>query len=384
MRNKKLFIIIFLISILTADFSGKAYPWSFFRIIDSSPSNASEIKELENFDIENDILYLPPLKDKGLFESIHDLSICRRKDIRNHIYIYMTLGREYLTNAITRSKRYHAIVAAIIKNEKDIPEDIALLPLLESGFNPYALSRSKAAGLWQFLNSTSKPLGLRNDSWIDERRDIEKSTIAATKHLRNLYRTFNSWELALTAYNGGAGYLNKVIRKGGTANLRELQKRGLLKKETSEFVPRFAALVVLYKNRQLFGIEEESESETQINTEELVLEYPIDIRNIEKYTGVSLDFIRKFNPELKQNITPPYYKNYTIRIPSVAKEAFQNNMSKLTEVYFRKLERHIVKDGECLSIIAARYNAEIKKIQSINNIDNPNRIRPGLELYIPI
>jgi membrane-bound lytic murein transglycosylase D len=383
MINKKLKILI-MILLLMPGFSGKAYTWSFFKIIDSGNSNDAERKELENFNIEDDILYLPPLKDKAFFESIADLSICRKKDVRYHIYEYLTFGREYLTNAIMRSGRYISIVEEIIKNDKDIPPDIALLPLLESGFNPYALSRSKAAGLWQFLNSTGKSLGLRNDSWIDERRDIEKSTLAAIRHLKSLYNTFNSWELALTAYNGGAGYVRAVIRKGRTTDLRELQRRGLLKKETSEFVPRFASLAVLYRNRQLFGIDGGMPAEPAISTEEFVLEFPVDIRNIEKYTGVPMEIIRKYNPELKKNITPPYFKNYTIRIPSEAKESFLNNKQNLSGIYYRKLERHIVKQGECISVIAARYNAEIKKILNINNIDNPKRIRPGLELFIPI
>lgn len=353
------------------------------KITDSpGEKNAMEHENTENG--EPEFFFLPPIGDKDLFESVNDLSICRNKYVREYIYQYLTIGREFLIYAIARSNRYSRIVEEIFNENSNIPEDISLLPLLESGFNPYARSRSKAVGLWQFMKGTSRELGLKTNKWVDERRDIEKSTKAAIKHLNGLHRIFNSWELALTAYNGGASYVKKAMIKCGADTFRELVDSGALHRETSEFVYRFAALLIIYKNQELFDIESDIPEEDHPETENIVLRYPVSISRLAEVTDVPSEIIKKYNPELKKNTTPPYEKDYTIRMPRGSKEIIERNKSRLYVVKYKKLRKHIVRKGECISKIAALYKTRSRNIIIFNNIKNPNLIRPGMELYIPI
>lgn len=338
----------------------------------------------KNVFLENTFYFLPPVENGDFFESINDLSICKNKQVRKYIFLYLTDGRDFLNAAITRSNRYLKTVEDVFNNNKDIPKDISLLPLLESAFNPYAVSRSKAVGMWQFLKNTSRPLNLKVNNWVDERRDVEKSTIAAIRHLRCLYSTFGSWELALAAYNGGAGQVKRAMRKSKSKTFAQLHASGALKKETSEYVHRFAAMLILYKNQKFFDIETETVQTFQAESESIVFEYPVKINYVSKLTGIPIETLRLMNPELKQNITPLYENKYTLRIPKGCKEILEANISSLYEIKYSKLKKHIVKKGECISRIAVLYKTEVKKIVLINNLKSPEAIKPGLELYIPI
>ncbi|MFH0974466.1 MAG: transglycosylase SLT domain-containing protein [Spirochaetota bacterium] len=328
--------------------------------------------------------FLPPQDDKDFFSSISDLSICRSRHVRKFIFLYLNEGREYLTAALTRSNRYLRRIEEIFSENSDIPKDIALLPLLESAFNPYAVSRSKAVGLWQFLKGTSRPLKLKVNNWVDERRNVEKSTQAAIKHLRNLYSMFGSWELALASYNGGAGYIKRSMIKTRSRSVTELLESGYLKRETNEYLYRFAALLVIYKNQKLFDIGDEAASPIAAETEKIVFEYPVKIKVAATLADVPVETLKSLNPELNQNITPPFEKKYTLIVPKGCKAKLENNITSLYDIKFNNLKKHVVKKGECISRIASLYKTQVKKIMLFNNLKNPGSIKPGLELYIPI
>jgi membrane-bound lytic murein transglycosylase D len=262
--------------------------------------------------------------------------------------------------------------------------DISLLPLLESGFNPYAVSKSRAAGLWQFIRGTSVKFGLKTDRWIDERRDIEKSTQAAINHLKNLYTIFNNWELTLAAYNGGAGHVKRSMQKTGKSNFWELRKTDSLSKETNEYVARFAALLIIYKNQEVFDLHDELNLIEHPETEKIVLEYPVNINHISKISGTSIGVLRELNPQLKRNLTPPYYKQYTLRLPIEAKKRLKKKQNNIYRIKFARLKSHIVREGECIYKIARRYRIKPISIIMLNDLKNPHLIRPGFKLYIPI
>jgi len=384
MTYSKFIFIHSIILITILGFIQESFSWSLFVLLKDQKLNNEEIKGIMDYDLNKDIAFLPPLENKSFIEAIDDLSICRKRDVRKYIYLYLTSGRKFLINGIKRSKVYYRIIEKIFEKNRDIPLYISLLPLLESGFSPYAVSRSKAVGIWQFMKPTARALGLKTDRWLDERRDIEKSTIAAIRHLKSLYKTFQSWELALTAYNGGAGHVKRAMLKSKAINFLELYRSGMLKKQTEEFVPRFIALLVIFKNQKLFDIGAEIDDFTAIETKNFVINYPINIHYISKLAGVSIKTIRKYNPELKRNITPPYYKKYTLRLPVYACKKLKEKRRSLYKYRYKKIRRHIVKKGECISKIAVRYKIRPKMIIRFNKIKNPRLIRPGQRLYIPI
>ncbi|MBN2158100.1 MAG: transglycosylase SLT domain-containing protein [Spirochaetes bacterium] len=355
MRPAKIIIctIIVLAALVGAD--TQLLSWGLFNLFTDTEFSRAGLDKVEAFDPDRDILYLPGLGNKDLFESSRDLSICRNSAVRKHIYLYLTSQREYLIRAIQRSYRYRETIGEILKKNPDLPEELGLLPLLESCFDPHAVSSSSAVGLWQFLENTSQTLGLRNNHWLDERRHVEKSTEAALQHLRNMRKIFHRWDLALAAYNGGAGYVKRTMDKHRMNDFWELRKNGLLRAETSEYVPKFAALMLIYTNQRLFGIIDEIKQPKIQQTEYITLRHPVDLREVAQISGVALQKIRELNPELNSNITPPSIGEYRLRMPSDAKKTIEKSESYLYRRKITGVIEHRVKKGECLSSIARRY-----------------------------
>ncbi len=329
MKYARIAFVSFFILIFFLSYNQRVFSLGFFKLYSESEYSDNGFQKVQKFDPEKDTLYLPGLEDKELFESIQDLSLCRKQIVREYIYIYLTSGREYLIRSIERSYIYSEIINDIMKKNPDIPSDIALLPLLESGFDPNAVSRSNAVGLWQFLQSTSSRLDLKSNKWVEERRDIEKSTEAAIRHLRYLHKILKSWDLALAAYNGGDGQIRRAMEKTDSHNVWDLIKSGSLSRETSEYVPRFAALAIIYNNRKMFGIESEIKLPEKEKTETVKLNYQIDILLLSKLCGIDIDEIKKYNPELNSRFTPPPSENYSLRLTDASARKFYLNLGVL-------------------------------------------------------
>ena len=329
--RKATYIVIFvlLLSLTLVALDTKSFCWNLLDLFTDTEFSEEGLQKAIEYEPNMDHFFLPTLEGKELFASIDDLSICRREEVRKFLYMYLTVGREYVKNSIYRSYMYVDIIEDILEEYPEVPEDIALLPLLESGFSPHAVSRSGAVGLWQFMYPTSRMLGLKVNSWVDERRDIEKSTRAAIRHLKNLYRIYGSWELALSAYNGGAGHVSRTMNRTGIEDFWKLTRSGELRNETSEYVARYAALVLIYKNRELFNIGHDLKPLPEMDeTENMVLQYPVNIHSFSKISGVPVKTLKKLNPELKRNVTPPYTKKYTLRVPSEKKKGYREQQEK--------------------------------------------------------
>ncbi len=348
-------VIILTIIIIVIGFNKYLFSWGLFNLFSDVEYSQEGLDRVMEFDPDNDILFLPPVKGKGMFEAINDLSITRKKEVRKYIYIYLTSGREYVKRSIEKSYLYMDIIDEIFEENSDMPKELALLPLLESGFNPYAVSKSHAVGLWQFMSNTSAPLGLRNNRWVDERRDIEKSTEAAITHLRNLHKRFGSWGLALAAYNGGGGHVSRAVARTSANDIWELKKTGLLRQETYEYVPRYIALVLIYKNQRLYGIKDEISIPEQEKTVNVVFKQPVNIKDVSTLTGVPIKTLKELNPELVHNMTPPSNRKYTLRVPEKAKESVDENISRLYRNKITRIVPYRVQPGDSVSAIARKY-----------------------------
>ena len=300
---------------LLLGYNSRVFSVELFGLFSPNGSAAEDLQRIRDFNPDRDMFYLPSIDKKEFFESVDDLSICRRSEVRENLYIYLTSGRDYVKKSIERSYYYMPVITAIIEKYPDIPEDIALLPMLESGFNPEAVSKSSAVGLWQFLAATSSGLGLKDDRWTDERRDIEKSTEAAIRHLRYLHRKFGSWDLALAAYNGGCGQVSRAMERIGARDFWSLRSSGALSYETSQYVPRYAALVIIYRNRRLSGLAGEINPPRLMTTETVTVKAHLNLNDLCTKCGISPEIIRIYNPELKTDTIPSYSGTYTLRIP---------------------------------------------------------------------
>ena len=160
--------------------------------------------------------------------------------VQGHIRYFNTSIRNRFEQWLFRLSRYRPLVETIFA-EFDLPSDLVYLSLVESGFNPYAYSRAKATGPWQFMKGTAKVYGLRVDAYVDERRDPIKSTVAAARYLRDLYDLFGAWPLAMAAYNAGEGKVMRALQKAQAESFTDISKTRLIRRETKEYVPRFMA-----------------------------------------------------------------------------------------------------------------------------------------------
>ncbi len=372
---KRIIMLLLILPFFLLPAAARGSSWSLVAMLDRNINPPASIVKTEPF-------FPPHIEGKDFFTSIDDLSILRRTEVRRFLNQYMKYGREYVYRGIFRSGRYMDVIDEIFKRYSCMPDDLKILPLLESGFDPNAVSRSKAVGLWQFIDGTSRRLGILNNSWVDERKSIHKSTDAALRHLKSLYDTFNSWELALAAYNGGAGHVRRAMIRSGTENFWDLLDSGMLRRETAEYVPRFAALAIMYKNPDLFLLDEAAAA-SAISLDLVEFDYPVDIRKIAKVTGITQNVLRAYNPEIRKNITPPHLPRYSLLIPTEALDSLMENIESVYVLKYSDLSACRVKKGDTLSAIAGRYGVKTSSIMIINDIRCARCIRPGQKLLIP-
>ena len=252
--------------------------------------------------------------ESDFFQSVDNLTILHSYQVQEQINWYLGYDYSGTVAAFERSQKYIPAIKNIFEKEKDIPSELIYLPLLESGFSPVAVSKSNAKGLWQFVSVTAEELNLLDDSYVDERSDIRKSTKAAVRHLKYLYSVFKNWEFALAAYNGGAGYVSSIIAKNPGMNFWQLAEANKFRRETALYVPRFAALLVIQKHLETTSIYPKL-SDVNFDVLKVTVETPATVSGISKSFGISEKKIREFNPQLKGNIIPPYSKTYSLIIP---------------------------------------------------------------------
>ncbi len=181
-----------------------------------------------------------------------DIPVTVNSAVEQWVDYFTGRGRKHFERYLERSEYFIPYIHPILR-EHSMPEDLVYLSMIESGFNNLARSRAKAVGPWQFMSFTGKKYGLAVNWWVDERRDIQKSTVAAINYLRDLYSMFGSWELAASAYNAGEGKIARAIQRYGSKDFWVLVKGRYLKPETRNYVPKMIAAALVAKNREQFG-----------------------------------------------------------------------------------------------------------------------------------
>lgn len=325
--------------------------------------------------------------EHAIRESDFDLPIEYNSRVGRWIEFYVTRGRETFHLWLTRSGRYVEMMRSIMASE-GVPEDLAYLPLVESGYNPNAYSRARAVGIWQFISSTGEIAGLRRDAWVDQRRDPEKATHAAARHLKELYEDFGSWPLALAAYNSGQARVMQAIAAAGDDDFWGLS----LPWETMDYVPRVYAAIIIAKDPEAFGFSVRYESSDAY--EDVVFDRAIDLSTVARLADESVEELRRLNPELINGCTPPETE-YSLRVPRGSKETLLRAFAELPEEerYLserevrRRAERYTwityrVKRGDTLSQIAARYRTTVSKLKRWNPQARGRFIHPGDRLRI--
>ena len=205
--------------------------------------------------------------------------------------------------------------------EEGVPQDLIYLAQAESGFQPLALSRAGARGMWQFMASRARSYGLERSWWVDERQDPEKSTVAAARHLKDLYKQFGDWYLAMAAYNSGASTVQHAVERTGYADFWELYRRGVLPKETRNYVPIILAVTIMAKNPAQYGLEHVT-PEPAPQVDQVTIDYPVDLRLVAECVDTSVNYLQELNPSLLR-MTTPKDQSFTLNLPAGSREKYE-------------------------------------------------------------
>ncbi len=292
---------------------------------------------------------------------------------------FLGKGRRSFEIGLTRSGRYLAMARRIFA-EEGVPQDLAFLAHIESGFRHNARSSARALGLWQFMRGTASIYNLRCDSYVDERLDPEKSTRACAQHLRDLHDEYDDWYLSLAAYNAGAGKVNRAIRKAGARDFWAIARTRYLVNETRNFVPQILAATLLAKSPGAYGFSETTDPPLEYDS--VTVDSPTDLRVVSSCTGVSVDDLQELNPALLLMQTPRA-SEYAIHVPKGSGERFALEIAKIPADKRLVFHRHIVRSGQTLGLLARRYGTTVRAIQDANRLGRKTTIYVGDTLLIP-
>lgn len=398
-----------------------------------------ELKTSEINNKKNEVLIVITEEDKNFIEkeaSALNMQIPADKDIDYFIDYFTTTKKYFTENALKRANYFMPMVRKIFRQE-GLPEELAYLAVVESGFNPFATSPANAAGIWQFIPSTGRRFGLRIDDYIDERRDPYKSTIAAAKYLKTLYNMFGSWELAIAAYNCGEKCVAKRLESSSATSFSEIKET--LPSQTKEYVPRFFAILLIANNPEKYGLDVKTNVYDVIN---FTADREINLNDLAQEKKVDYDILKFYNAHLKKDLafegininlpkldyaatfdrryitTQPIAKNKTSENRYVAKTSNPKPSSELVQTIVpqtqpsksendseslisliktsekpevvktsykpssNKENIYIVQKGDTLFSIARKFGVSVDVLRNLNNLESDN-IKVGQELLIP-
>jgi membrane-bound lytic murein transglycosylase D len=310
----------------------------------------------------------------------HDLPLTVNDEVLSFLNFFQTpRGRAIVETGLRRAGRYRGMIARVL-GEEGVPQDLIYLAQAESAFQPTALSRAGARGMWQFVAYRGQEYGLRHTWWLDERQDPEKATHAAAQHLRDLYKMFGDWYLAMAAYNCGPGNVQKAIERTGYADFWELYRRNVLPRETKNYVPIILALTLIAKDAPHYGIQAEPES--PVATDMVKPGRAIDLRLVAETIDVDVETLRTLNPSLLRLATPDD-PAFELHLPLGSAPKFSAEIADIPPDKWVSWRRHRVAAGETLTAIAKKYRVTPKAIADANNLESATALNTGEKLIIP-
>lgn len=316
--------------------------------------------------------------------------------VKSYINTYTVKKRDKTERMLGKMNVYFPMFEKYMM-ERNVPVDLKYLSIVESALNPTAVSRSGAVGLWQFMPATGKEYGLKANSLVDERKDPNKSTRAAITYLKRLYNKYQDWSLALAAYNGGPGRVNRAIKRGRSKNFWRIRR--YLPRETRAYVPAFIAATYIanyYHDHNLVPLY--PSLDMQLTASSKVYQR-ISFQKVSDITGVSMDLIKRLNPSYKQRFFPTNRRGNYIVLPQKGMSVLLNYLGrpdeKLNHMVAQSIAgpssmefnpdfvrvNHIVRAGDSLEGLSRKYQCTVQTIMEWNRLPTSN-VRPEQELVI--
>src|ERR1700722_10004002 len=321
-------------------------------------------------------------KAQAEVKSTHsDLPLMMTDQVAGYISYFSNRGRGTFERAFARSGRYHDMMVRILKQE-GVPQDLIYLAQAESGFQPTAVSRAGARGIWQFMGSRARGYGLQHSLWVDDRQDPEKSTRAAAHHLKDLYNEFGDWYLAMAAYNSGPGTVQAAVKRTGYADFWELYQRNVLPKETRNYVPIILAMTIVSKNLSQYGLADLAlDRPTPYDT--VTIDYPVDLHLVADCVGATPSQLQDLNPRLLR-LTTPREGKFELHLPSGTKDQYESSIASIPSADRLWWRYHTVHSGETLASVARSYRTTVKSIAEVNHLDATDALDADARLVIPL
>lgn len=325
----------------------------------------------------------PPQADdlwQEIAASLHLERELQHPSVRDKINWYQS-NQDYLNRVTERARPYlHYIVQEL--KARDMPVELALLPIIESAYQPFARSPRRASGIWQFMPATGKQFGLQQNWWYDGRRDIVASTDAALQYLQSLNQKFDGdWSLTLAAYNAGPGKINRALKRNRQIGKPTDYWSLTLPRETRRYVPNLMAIAEIVAHPQRYNIQLQAIANKAYFTA-VDIKSQLDLATVAELTKLDMDTIYRLNPGFNSWATAPDGPHRLI-LPVELAESFEQNLNKLPTEQRMGWQRHKIRSGETLSHIATKYTTNVHALKESNRLKN-NRIRAGHYLLIPV
>ncbi len=340
---------------------------------------SSKINKIDKHHVKTYFLYgAEHLKLENYY---FDIPIKYNAAVKKWIHYFLNKGRGFFTRYGQRAGRYAPLLGKILEDH-ELPRDLIFLAMAESGFLNNAKSWAKAVGPWQFMPYTGKKYGLKIDWYIDERRDPIKATIAAGRYLKKLFKDFNSWELAMAAYNAGEGKMSRAIKRYKTKNYWQIRKNRYLKRETKDYVPKIMALAIIGKNLKSFGFDE-IDFNVPLDFDEITINSNTDLIHLSQVISIPFETIQKLNPEILRWFSHPNITKYKLRVPVGFGPVWSNiiNSRNLTASHFKEYK---VKGRKSeLRDVAKKFKIKSYVLGDLNNTPISKRLKRGDIIKLP-
>ncbi len=308
-----------------------------------------------------------------------DIPMVVNEKVTAWVDFYSGRHKEKFRTSLVRSGKYLPMIQSVFE-AAGIPKDLAYLAHVESAFKSRAYSKAKAKGMFQFIAGTGKRYGLRMDNWIDERSDPEKSARACAAYLVDLHDEFGDWYLAMAAYNAGEGKIRRAIRSTGSKDFWTIAKSSAIRNETKNYVPAILAATLIAKDSSRYGLDYVPDAPLAYDIAEVRGSF--DLVQLARTAGLDPESLRDLNPELRRGRTPPG-RTTSLKVPIGTGSQTVAALGKIPAASQVVADRHVVRKGETLGVIAKKHGVSVASIQRANKMGKSTTLRVGRALAIP-